>query len=154
MASITRGAERTLTHDEVLWTTPVGRAFSWLLLFSVFATVSLIKYGGVRDLSNATGPAWLADTWGWLPSYLAALAMPFMWPALRQRAPGQVGPVDFLPEVVVGGGTILALEVLDATGMGGTFSWADLIAAIAGTVSAFLLYRILVRPYPTAVGEE
>ncbi len=154
MASITRGATRTLTHADVLWTTPVGRAFSWLLLFSVFATVCLIKYGGVRELSNATGPAWLATIWGWLPSYLAALAMPFMWPALRQRAPGRVGRVDFLPEVAVGGGTILALEVLDATGMLGTFSWADLFAGFAGAMTAFLLYRLIVRPYPTPVGEE
>ena len=154
MASITRGATRTLTHADVLGTRPVGRAFSWLLLFSVFATVSLIKYGGVRDLSYANGPAWLAAIWGWLPSYLTALGLPYMWPALRQRFLGRVGPVDFLPEVAVGGGTILALEILGVTGMLGSFEWSDLIAGVVGALTAFLLYRALVRPFPTASGHE
>ena len=154
MTTITRSADPRSSQAEVLWTTPVGRAFSWLLLLSVLVTDSLVLYGGVREMSVERGLSTLTAILGWLPSYLAALAMPFMWPALRQRAPGRVGRVDFLPEVAVGGGTILALEVLDATGMLGTFSWADLIAAIAGTVSAFLLYRLIVRPYPTPVGEE
>ncbi len=116
MTPITDNSGQTPTHAEVLWTTPVGRAFSWLLLFSVFATVSLIKYGGVRDLSYANGPAWLAAIWGWLPSYLAALALPYMWPARRRRYLGRVGPVDFLPEVAAGSGTILVLEILGVPG--------------------------------------
>ncbi len=80
--------------------------------------------------------------------------MPYMWPALRQRVLGRVGPVDFLPEVTVGGGTILALEILDATGMGDTFSWSDLAAVLAGAITAFLLYRALVRPFPTTSEHE
>ncbi len=154
MTPITDNSGQTPTHAEVLWTTPVGRAFSWLLLFSVFATVSLIKYGGVRDLSYANGPAWLAAIWGWLPSYLAALALPYMWPALRRRYLGRVGPVDFLPEVAAGSGTILVLEILGVPGWIGSFEWSDLIAGLAGAVTAFLMYRALVRPFPTTSGHE
>lgn len=154
MTPISDNSGQTPTHAEVLWTTPVGRAFSWLLLFSVFATVSLIKYGGVRDLSYANGPAWLAAIWGWLPSYLAALALPYMWPARRRRYLGRVGPVDFLPEVAAGSGTILVLEILGVPGWIGSFEWSDLIAGLAGAVTAFLLYRALVRPSFTMNGQE
>ncbi|MFV2007831.1 MAG: hypothetical protein ACC667_10310 [Longimicrobiales bacterium] len=154
MTPITDNSGQMPTHAEVLWTTPVGRAFSWLLLFSVFATVSLIKYGGVRDLSYANGPAWLAAIWGWLPSYLAALALPYMWPARRRRYLGRVGPVDFLPEVAAGSGTILVLEILGVPGWIGSFEWSDLIAGVAGAVTAFLLYRALVRPSFTMNGQE
>lgn len=154
MTPITESAEQAPTHADVLWTTPVGRAFSWLLLLSVFATVSLIKYGGVRDLSYANGPAWLAAIWGWLPSYLAALALPYMWPALRQRYLGRIGPVDFLPEIAAGSGTILVLEILGVPGWLGSFEWSDLIAGVAGALTAFLLYRVLARPSPTPSGHE
>lgn len=154
MTSITDSSEQAATHPGVLWTTPVGRAFSWLLLFSVFATVSLIKFGGVRDLSYANGPAWLATIWGWLPSYLAALALPYLWPALRQRYLGRVGPVDFLPEIAAGSGTILVLEILGVPGWIGSFEWSDLIAGLAGALTAFLLYRALVRPSPATSGHE
>ena len=154
MTPTTYSSEQAPTHAEVLWTTPVGRAFSWLLLFSVFATVSLIKYGGVRDLSYANGPAWLAAIWGWLPSYLAALALPYMWPALRQRYLGRVGPVDFLPEIAAGSGTILVLEILGIPGWLGSFEWSDLIAGVAGALTAYLLYRALARPSPMPSGRE
>lgn len=152
MTPITDSSQQAPTHAEVLWTTPVGRAFSWLLLFSVFATVSLIKYGGVRDLSYANGPEWLAAIWGWLPSYLAALSLPYMWPALRQRYLGRVGPVDFLPEVAAGSGTILVIEILGVPGWIGSFEWSDLIAGVVGALTAFLLYRALARPSPAASG--
>lgn len=154
MTPITDSSQQAPTHAEVLWTTPVGRAFSSLLLFSVFATVSLIKYGGVRDLSYANGPEWLAAIWGWLPSYLAALALPYMWPALRQRYLGRVGPVDFLPEIAAGSGTILVIEILGVPGWIGSFEWSDLIAGFAGALTAFLLYRALARPSPAASGHD
>lgn len=154
MTPVTDSAEQAPTPADVLWTTPVGRAFSWLLLFSVFATVSLIKYGGVRDLSYANGPAWLAAIWGWLPSYLAAVALPYMWPALRQRYLGRIGPVDFLPEIAAGSGTILVLEILGVPGWLGSFEWSDLIAGVAGALTAYLLYRVLASPAPTPSGHE
>ena len=155
MTAITHGTGPTPTHpSDTLWTTPVGRGFAGLLLVSVLVVVSLVLYGGVRDASVASGPEWLTATWGWLPSYLAALATPFMWPLLGRRALGRTGPLNFLPEVAMGGCTVLLVEVLDATGAGGTFSWSDVIAALAGALSAFLLYRALVGPSPKTNARE
>jgi hypothetical protein len=58
MTPISDSFEQPASHAEAPWTTPVRRAFPWLHLFRVLATVSLIRYGGVRDLSYANGPAW------------------------------------------------------------------------------------------------
>ena len=127
------GTTGSAGHPDVLWTTRLGRGFAWLLLLSVLVAVSLLLYGGVRERSEELGLSTLTAIWGWIPSYLAALALPFVWPALGARVLKRAGPVAFLPEAAFGGGTIVL---------------------IAGTLSAFLLYRIIVRPYPTAVGEE
>ena len=140
--------------DDALWTTPLGRGFSVLLVVSVLMIVILVIYGGVRDASVSAGPEWLAATWGWMPSYLAALATPFLWPLLRRRVLGRRGGVDFLPEITMGGSTVILVEVLNGAGSGGTFSWSDVMAALAGALSAFLLYRAVVGPSRTTIGDE
>ena len=128
-----------------VWDTRAGRVFSWTILVVVGIVVAVVKYGGVRTGVAVSGPPLLASVLGWLPSYLPAFALPFWWPAVGKRVRERQGSMEFLPECVVGGGTILWLEVWDLTDSAKVFAWSDVMAILVGTMTAFLSYRFFVR---------
>ena len=128
-----------------VWDTRAGRVTSWMILLVVGIVVAVVKFGGVRAGVAASGPPLLANVLGWLPSYLSAFGMPFWWPAVGKRVRKPSHSKEFLPECIVGGGTILWLEVWDLTDGAHVFAWSDVMAILAGTLTAFLAYRFFVR---------
>lgn len=123
----------------------VGRSICWAIILALVGIVLVLKYGGVRDAMAVSGGVIVRSVLGWTPSYLTSLALPFVWPAIGRWAIGRPGSVEFLPECLMGGGLVFVLEVLDLTDSSKTFAWSDVAAVIAGSLTAFLVYRFAVR---------
>lgn len=142
--------ESTRSNREWFWTTSAGSFVSWGILLAAFALVWVVKWGGLRspETNLSEGTRWLL---GWTPSLLAGLALPYVWPAFRRRALGQPTRIDFLPEcafapVILSFGEIsdwFLPKVGDTAPQ--TFAISDLLAVLAGSGAAWLLYQTIVE---------
>lgn len=138
-----------------LWTTSRGRLFAGSVAFVALGLAWWVKWGGLRD-GGWVGSGAARWVLGWSPSFLAALALPYLAPLFGRRLLPRAG-ASFVPECAAAGAILELGELSDllvprvgATAVQ-TFAIGDAIAIPVGAVSAWTLAWLL-RPVAGAAG--